>query len=226
MTIADLLTNFFDLRNDKVVDVVVTVCAAHLKQKVAQNLQTLLGALHFGVKLHCIKLLSGVFHCGNGAIRRVSNRHKTLGDFRNIVGVAHKRYGVFFHAVKQHAVCVHHGVDCAVLAYRAGTDFAAEGVTHKLHAVANAKHGDTKFKQLLGAMRRAFVVYAVRTARQYDTDRSNLLDFFHGSVAGQYLGVHVALAHTSGNKLLVLSAEVEDKHRLLFFHKPSKFTLQ
>ena len=226
MTIADLLANFFDLRNDEVVDIVVAVCAAHLKQKVAQDLQTLLGTLHFGVKLHCIKLLSGVFHCGNGAIRRVRNRHKTLGDFRNIIGVAHQRYGVDVHAVKQHAGRVHHGVDCAVLAYRAGPDFAAECVTHKLHAVANTKHGYAKLKQFLGAVRRAFVVYTVRTARQYDTDRSNLLDFFHGSVAGQYLGVHVALAHTSGNQLLVLSAEVEDKHRLLFFHKPSKFTLQ
>ena len=206
MTIADLLANFFDLRNDEVVDVVVTVCAAHLKQKVAQNLQTLLGALHFGVKLHCIKLLSGVFHCGNGAIRRVRNRHKTLGDFRNIVGVAHKRYRVDVHAVKQHAGLVHHGVDCAVLAYRAGTDFAAEGVTHKLHTVANAKHGYTKFKQLLGAMRRAFVVYAVRTARQYDTDRSNPLDFFHGSVAGQYLGVRIDFLITFWGYLIMIAS--------------------
>ena len=39
----------------------------------------------------------------------------------------------------------------AVFTRRSGSDFAAEFLAHKLHSVADAKHGHAEIEQLVGA---------------------------------------------------------------------------
>ncbi len=61
-------------------------------------------------------------------------------------------------------------------------------------------------------MRRMLVVYAVGSARKNNADRRKFPDLFDRHGTGLQFAVHAEIAHATGNKLVVLSSEVENEH--------------
>ena len=81
----------------------------------------------------------------------------------------------------------------AVFTRRSGADFAAEFLAHKLHSVANAKHGHAEVEQLIGAGSCAFKICTVRPAGQNNTAQTVALDLFDRGIRRQDLAVNILL---------------------------------
>ncbi len=86
---------------------------------------------------------------------------------------------------------------------------------HELAAVADTENGNAKVKDLLSYSGRTFKINTVGTACEDDTYRIHRFDLFEGSFIGFDFAVHAALTHTSGDKLIVLTAEVENNNHLM-----------
>ena len=91
---------------------------------------------------------------------------------------------------------------------------------HELAAVADAEDGDAEGEDLGGVVRRRGVVDAVGSSRKDDALRGDLFDPFKRYRVGQDLAVHIVLAHTAGDQLVVLTAEVEYDHGFLHSAPP------
>ena len=96
MCVAHLL---FDVRDElllKVLQVVVSLCAANGIKKAAYHCGSVGCALNLGVELEAIELFSGIFYCCILAGDGVSNGFKSYGELCNLIGMAHETdlYGV------------------------------------------------------------------------------------------------------------------------------------
>jgi hypothetical protein len=91
---------------------------------------------------------------------------------------------------------------------------AAERLRHELHSVADAEHGDAEIEDARIALRRALGVNAGRAAGEDESDGRNLAHASGSDVVPNDFGVHVLLAHTAGNELSVLRAEIENEDAL------------
>ena len=86
----------------------------------------------------------------------------------------------------------------------------SELVHHPLQPVADAKHGEAEFEDLLIGRWRVRVIDRAGSARQDNADRILGLDLFEFGCAGEDDGENVQLANATRDELRVLRAEVED----------------
>ena len=147
--------------------------------------------------------------CGNS---------EALRNLVYIVAVTHPRNALRRNILKKNIIGVVIGHGLAVFAdsvVSRGDYVAAERIRHELTAVAYAENRNTQLKNLWSVVRRALVIYAVGSACEDDALGVERLDFFKLHRVGQDFAVHIALANPSGDKLIVLTAEIEDNYRFL-----------
>ena len=86
---------------------------------------------------------------------------------------------------------------------------------HKVTAVANAENWYSHIENFFGTQRRTLGINAVGASRKNNTRRVHCPNFVKRRFVGFYLAVYSALADASRNKLIVLTAEVEDDNKLV-----------
>ena len=112
------------------------------------------------------------------------------------------------------AVATHDGC-WAIFAFFGVAHLAAKGGCHNLLPVAKAQHRNAKVKHFGVNLWSIGRINACRSSTQNNGCRSHFAHFTGGNVARNNFGIHVQIAHASGNKLPVLSAEVEYSYYLI-----------
>ena len=217
-TVADFFPNLGNSSFRIVAHGPVAGAAADIFQKAVQHRQTLLSVVHFRMKLYCIQLPFRILHSSYRTVLCMCRNGKALRCFRDVVGVAHPRNCLFrqFLAAEQSTGLVISGFCLAVFRGGAGRHLTAESIRHQLTAVADAQDRDTHFKNFFGDMRRFFIVNAVRTAGEDNTHRFPCCNFLQRCGIANHFAVNAAFPHASGNKLIVLTAEVQYQNQLIF----------
>ncbi len=108
-----------------------------------------------------------------------------------------------------------------------GATRTAELLRHRLHAVADAEHGNAELEHDSRRTRRLRIRDRLGTAGQDDALRLEGADFVVRDVPGQDLAVHAHFAHAPRDELRVLRAEIENQDpvgvdvRMRYWRKPS-----
>ena len=90
----------------------------------------------------------------------------------------------------------------------------------ELTAVAYAQNGHAETVHTGIHMGRTGLIDAVRAAGENDADRGKGFYLFQRRAEGLDFAIDVALTDTAGDKLVILSAEVENKYLLIFHAEP------
>lgn len=98
----------------------------------------------------------------------------------------------------------------SVFASGAMFDLSTEVMGHELHAVTDAKDGDTEVKDRRIGLGCAFGVDAGRATAENDAARVEFGDFGGGEVVANDLRVDLGFADTPSDDLGVLGTEVEN----------------
>ena len=103
-------------------------------------------------------------------------------------------------------------LSAAVLTGPGAGDGAAEGLCHRLEAVADAEHRNPEVEHRGVQLRGALGVHAGRAAGQHDGLRVLGLDLLDGGGVRDDLRVHPRLADAARDQLRVLRPEVDHQH--------------
>jgi hypothetical protein len=196
----------------------VAGAAADIFQKAVQHRQTLLSVVYFRVELYGIQLPFRIFHSSYRAVFRVCSNGKAFRCLRDIVRVAHPGDCLFrqFLALKQSAGFVINGFRFTVFRGSAGGNSSAQCIRHQLTTVADTQNRNSHFKNFFCNVGRFFVINAVRAAGEDNAHRFPRCDFLQRCGIADYFAVNTAFPHASGNKLIVLTAEVQYQNQLIF----------
>ena len=189
-----------------------------LIEEVADHLHTVFGVVDLGVILHAVEALLLVGDGHVGAVGAVGHQFKALGHLGHIVAVAHPGDALLGQALEDGAVGVVPGLGLAVLpggVVLGRGDLAAQGVSHELAAVADAQHRHAPGEDLGVHLGGPLLIHRVGAAGKDDADGVHGLELGQGGGIGFDFAVHVALTHTAGNELVVLTAEVQNDDRLM-----------
>ena len=108
----------------------------------------------------------------------------------------------------------------AVLALGRAAHPAAQHMRHKLRTVADAQHRHAQAEQFFAYRGRIGQIHAVGPAREDNAPRLLFPNGLKGLFVRDYLGIHMALAHTARDKLVILAAEINDKHHFVHTFLP------
>lgn len=144
---------------------------------------------------------------------------KPSGAPGDVEGVAHPCDGLRLHAGKQRAVDVEIHRDAAIFALGGALDGAAEGVGRQLHAVADAQNRDALLVDGRVDMRRIRVEHGSGAAGEDDAHRLLFKDFGKRRQVGNNLAENLGFAHTAGDQLGILRAEVHQNNSLHILHR-------
>ena len=89
-------------------------------------------------------------------------------------------------------------------------DFAAEGVSQCLHAIANSENWQARFQNEFLDVWRTFFINGFRSARENKTFGVNRKDFFTRSVPREQLAIDINFTYTPRNDLRILRTEIEN----------------
>ena len=162
------------------------------------------------MKLKTVKLSFGIFHGGIGAVGGFAEIDKSFRQHAQIIGMTHENGLCSLKTFENRRFCRHFHIGGAVFADGTAFHGASAEVGHELKTVANSEHWYSESEKLIGAFGRGVVINAGGTARQNDSDGIHAFDFFNGGIARLYKGVYSAFSDSAGNKLLILTAEVQN----------------
>ena len=91
-------------------------------------------------------------------------------------------------------------------------DLSTQRVSHELHAVADTKNRDAQVEDLLGHSRGIFKINAVRSTGEDDALGVHRADLLNGGLVGLDLAVDFVFSHAACDKLVVLTAEIENEN--------------
>ena len=95
---------------------------------------------------------------------------------------------------------------------------AAKVFCHNLHTVADPQNRYARLEYAFIQLRSIFHIYTGRTAGENNAFRFMGKDFFRRLIVRQNFTIYAAFAHSSGNQLCILPAEVDDDNGFLVFH--------
>ena len=169
---------------------------------------------HLGVELHPGQPLGEILERGHRRTRLLAVTVKPAGAARDAVAVAHPDGLPRGQAAEQRAaVAGELQLGPAELALAGVGHRAAEGLRHRLEAVADAEHRHAGLEERRVDLGRARLVHAGRTARQHDRRRVAGEHLGHRHRVRHDLGVDAGLPHPAGDQLGVLGTEVDDQDR-------------
>lgn len=220
--IADLSTDFFDGFGNVVGHDPVGGRAADVTHKALQDLVSKGGVRDFGVELHAVEATLFVGKGGNRATGGGGHALEAGWQFGDFVAVAHPDLQLavgIAQALQQVVVAMQLDLRVAEFALLATFDFAAELLCHGLHAIADAQHGDAQIKDGFGGAVGFVGIDAGVAAGEDDAFEQAIGgEAAHpvaADVAGVDFAIDVGFAHTAGNELRDLGAEVEDEDFLV-----------
>src|SRR5690606_18613925 len=114
-------------------------------------------------------------------------------------------------ALEQRAVIDYLDLGATKLPTCARPHLAAELSHHRVLAIADAKHRQTRSEDGIWSRRRVAFIHAGGAAGEDDRFGLKPLEPFFGSVVGDDLAVHAGLAHAPRNELCKLGAEIENE---------------
>ena len=216
---ADLLANGGDGVVDEGAHRPVARAAADVVQEVGDDLLALFAVGDFRMELHRVDALFRVRHRAERAILAVGDGGIALRRMGDVEGVAHPRDGLRLHAGKQRAAHVEIDRNAAIFALGGALDGAAEGVGRQLHAVADAQNRDALLVDGRVDMRRIRVEHGSGAAGEDDAHRLLFKDFGKRRQVGNNLAENLGFAHTAGDQLGILRAEVHQNNSLHILHR-------
>ncbi len=202
----------------------VALCAADLVKEVVQHFLAVFGVVDLGVELHTVKAALLVADADGRAGGAVGDEAEALGHLGHVISVAHPCDALLRQSLEQAAAGIEEGRSFAVFAggiRLCGSDLASEVVRHELAAVADAQHGDAELEYLRIDLRRAGRVNALRAAGEDDADGVVRLYLVNAHAVGLYLAVDIAFADSACDQLIILTAEVKNKHTLILHSRTS-----
>ena len=219
--LADLLAHVRDQLLGDVGGGPVLLQAGDVGEEAGEHLLAVRGVHDLRVVLHAGELAGGVLERGHRRARGGGGDLEALRRLRDGVAVGHPHGVLGLESGVEHAAVDTH-LRAAVLARTGLGHLAAERAGHDLEAVANAEDRQPQLEDLLVELRRALCVHRRRAAGENQRLRVLLADFCGGDGGRNHLGENVRLAHTAGDQLRVLRAEIEDKDwaGLRSIHRP------
>ena len=171
-----------------------------------------------GVELHAVEAARLVADADRRAGIRVRHEPERLRHLGHVVPVTHPRNALLRQAAEQTAIGIEPGLCLAVLAcgvFSGSGHFPTKILRHELAAVADAEDGDAELEDLGIYLRRAFGVHTLRAAGEDDADGVKGTDLVDGHGVRLDFAIHIALAHTARNELVILPSKIEDDDRLI-----------
>ena len=212
--VSDLLADSGNLFFNEIVHVVVAKGVAVVVDKVAEHGFAVFGGVHLRVELGSHKAPAFVNNGGKGAVLGGGGKGKALRHGNNAVGVAHQNKLLLVKSLEKLHLRVDFHSGSAVFAGGAGLNLSAEGIGHKLCAVANSHNGNAEIENFRVAAQGFVRINAVGASGEDDADGRKLLYFLRRDISGFYQRVYMALPHPSGDQLLILPAEIQNQNRL------------
>ena len=202
----------------------LTLGAADLVEEVADHVHPVLRVVHLRVVLDSVKATALVSNSHIGACGGMGHQGKAIRHLGHIVSMAHPGDSLLRQALEQAAGGIIEGLRLAILPggiLLGGCDLSPKGMGHQLAAVADTQNGHSQPKDLRVHMGRLLIVDAVGSSGKNDAHRIKCPDFLQGNGIGLYLTVDVALPDTAGDKLVILTAEIQHQNRLTGQKGPS-----
>ena len=207
--VSHLFTHSLDRVFHKGSHLPVAGAPAYILNKCTEHLHTLHRVHNFRMRLQSVQLAFFVFHGGYRADRCMCRHFKALRGFTDIVCVTHPANGLIRHILKQTVFAVDIHFRSSIFADRRCFHLSSQLVCHQLCTIADAQDRHSHFINFIGVPRRRFIVNAVWSAGKDDPLRILCLDFLKGQRVRLHFAVHVAFPDSSGNQLIILSAEVQ-----------------
>ena len=167
------------------------------------------------MELHAVELLLNVLDRCVGALSGVAANLEALRELLDVVVVAHPCDSSPVDTLEQQGRGVHLGFGPAEFrqgAVNCRADLSAKCVCHELYAVADTKNRDAKVEDLLGHSRGIFKINAVRSTGEDDALGVHRADLLNGGLVGLDLAVDFVFSHAACDKLVVLTAEIENEN--------------
>ena len=206
----------------------VLLKAADVEQEVPEQLLAVLGVLDFGVELRGVDAALGVLHGGNRAHGGARGHGEPLGHAGDGVAVAHPHGLLKRRGVEELTLAVAFDRRGAVLADLGVAHLAAERDGGHLMTVAKAQNRQAQLINGRVDRGRILGVDGRGAAGEDERGRRHLAHLVGRDVARDDLGIHMQIAHATGDELRILCAEVEDQHLLrgplgcILGHEPSQ----
>ena len=162
------------------------------------------------MELHAVQASLMVGHGGLRRVVRMGQTHEAGRQCRHGIAVAHPHRRAVIDVGEQIDRIVDKQRRLAVLGPTGGHDRTAQLLHHQLHAVTNPQHRDAQLPDRRIAERRALLVDRIGTTAEEDAARSQGAELLSGGGVAHHQREDLGLAHTAGNQLRVLRAEIEN----------------
>ncbi len=166
---------------------------------------------HLGVVLHTGQPARPVLETRHRCARAAGHHFEALRGSGDGVAVAHP-HRLGFGQIRMKLSPSDLQLGATVFTGPGAGHGAAEGLRHRLEAVADAEHRDAEVEHRGVQLRRALGVHTGRAAGQHDGLWVFGLDLLDGGGVGYDLRVHPRLADAARDQLRVLRAEVDHQH--------------
>ena len=180
---------------------------ANINREVFEQFDSIRRVVHFGMELHAEIFSREIAHRREGTVPRFRQRDESLGHARDAIPMRHPNF-------RQHVQ--HRAGDqrlnfCgSIFAVRGRVHLSAERVGERLHPIANAEDGKSRFQDEILNVWRASLVDGFRSAGEDESLRLDGKDFFLRRVPREQLAIDLRLAHAARDQLGVLGTEIED----------------
>ena len=114
---------------------------------------------NFRVKLEPIQFLFPVSRRSDFCVFRGTRDVETGGQFSDGIAMAHPATRFCIQTFEKAVSAFYFKLGEAVFSFFSALDGSTHGVNHKLHAIADAKHGNAKVKNSLVHLRAVFFIY-------------------------------------------------------------------
>ncbi len=208
VTVTDRGANLLDQRVGDVRRRPRRADARELVQEPAEHLLAVRRVHDLGVVLHARELSGPVLERRNGGAGAGGDDLEPVGRGRDRVAVAHP-HRLPIRKIRMKLSPRHIQLGAAVLTGAGAGDRAAEGLGHRLEAVADAEDGNVEIEQRGVELGSTVGVDAGGPARQHDRLRVSRLDLVDGRGMRDHLREHPRLTDAPCDELRVLRAEVD-----------------
>ena len=186
-----------------------------VKQEVFQHLLTPLGVRNLRMPLHPRQFPHPALEGCDGGARRARQHMETLRGAGDGIPVAHPHVERVREGCQEFAAVLDGQGGAAVLALPGLGHRPAQGLGHRLEAVADPENRDAGLEQRRIDLRSVIGIDRRRPARQDDGRWPPGQDLLHGGLGTDDLGIDVGVTDPSGDELRVLGAEVDHEYQVV-----------
>ena len=203
----------------------VSGALADATHEIVQHLRALYGMQHLGMELNGIQIFLSTFCCRHRTVGGDCHGTKTGGQLGNIIKMAHPTHSMGSNSLEQFGGDIHIYFCLAVLSHLGSLYLTAQYMRHQLCTITQPQHRDAQLKQLFRAGSSTFLITAAGTAGENDSLGIHGFNLSQICFIGIDFTINIAFSHTSGNQLVVLTAEIKNHNHLSFHRNNHAFLL-